>query len=190
MRFPRATHLVILCERKTHALEDIQVLKAVFGKLELTMNTDKSKLVNLRIDKDGFDFLGFHHRRLPKLFKAGKFYNLRSLPSKKAMKKMRAKVKEVTAPRSRLFWSPKQMVDKLNPIIQGWENYYGSVDPAVSNQYLKEVDWNLNRRLTLYWNKKHKRKHLHPKKVAEVFSSMGLKRASAYGQNLSPRICW
>ena len=87
--------MVILCEKKTHALEAIQVFKAVFGKLELTMNTDKSKLVNLWLDKEGFDFLGFHHRRLPKLFKKGTFYDLCSFPSKKAMKKMRAKVKDL-----------------------------------------------------------------------------------------------
>ena len=185
-----ADDLVILCERKTHALEAIQVLKAVFGKLELTMNTDKSKLVNLWLDKEGFDFLGFHHRRLPKLFKAGKFYDLRSFPSKKAMKRMRAKVKEITAPRSRLFWSPQQMVEKLNPIIQGWKNYYGSVDPAVSNTFLSKVDWYIVRRLTLYWNKKHKRKHLHPRRVAEVFAGMGLKRVSTYGPDAGPRIWW
>jgi len=185
-----ADDLVILCERKTHALEAIQVLKAVFGKLELTMNTDKSKLVNLWLDKEGFDFLGFHHRRLPKLFKAGKFYDLRSFPSKKAMKRMRAKVKEITAPRSRLFWSPQQMVEKLNPIIQGWKNYYGIVDPAVSNTFLSKVDWHIVRRLTLYWNKKHKRKHLHPRRVAEVFAGMGLKRVSTYGPDAGPRIWW
>ena len=154
------------------------------------MNTDKSKLVNLWDDKEGFDFLGIHHRRLPKLFKAGKFYDLRSFPSKKAMKRMRAKVKEITAPRSRLFWSPQQMVEKLNPIIQGWKNYYGSVDPAVSNTFLSKVDWHIVRRLTLYWNKKHKRKHLHPRRVAEVFAGMGLKRVSTYGPDAGPRIWW
>lgn len=176
-----ADDLVILCEKKTHALEAIQVLRAVFGKLELTMNTDKSKLVNLWLDKEGFDFLGFHHRRMPKLFKSGKFYDLRSIPSKKAMKKMRAKVKEVTAPRARLYWSPEQMVEKLNPIIQGWKNYYGSVDPGMSNKFLLKVDWHIIRRLTLYWNKKYKRNHLHPRKVAEEFGRMGLKRVSDWG---------
>ncbi|WP_218103802.1 reverse transcriptase domain-containing protein [Paenibacillus hemerocallicola] len=98
-----ADDLVILCRQKTQALEAIQVLKRVFKKLELTRNTEKSKIVNLWLDKDGFDFLGFHHRRMPGLFKAGKFYDLRSFPSKKAMKKMRAKVKEVSAPRSVLY---------------------------------------------------------------------------------------
>jgi RNA-directed DNA polymerase len=176
-----ADDLVVLCRRKAQALEAIQVLKSVFRKLELTMNTDKSKLVNLWEDNEGFDFLGFHHRRLPTLKKAGTFYDMRSFPSKKAMKKMRAKVKEVTAPRSLLYWSPKQMVDKLNPIIQGWKNYYGSVDPWMSNRFLSKVDWHIIRRLTLYWNKKHKRNHLHPRKVAEIFGRMGLKRVSGWG---------
>ncbi len=185
-----ADDLVILCEKKTHALEAIQVLKSVFRKLELTMNTDKSKLVNLWLDREGFDFLGFHHRRMPKLFKSGKFYDLRSIPSKKAMKKMRAKVKEIAAPRARIYWSPKQMVDKLNPIIQGWKNYYGSVDSGMTNKFLSKVDWHIIRRLTLYWNKKYKRNHLHPRKVAEVFKGMGLKRVSAYGPEMGSRTWW
>ncbi len=173
-----ADDLVILCHKKAHALEAIQVLKAVFKKLDLEMNKDKSKLVNVWDDAEGFDFLGFQHRRLPKLFKSGLFYDLRSFPSKKAIKKMRAKVKEVTGPRSRLFWSPEQMVYKLNPIIQGWKNYYGGVDPTMSNKVLSKVDAYILRRLTLYWNKKHRRNRLHPTKVAHVFQSMGLKRVS------------
>lgn len=176
-----ADDLVILCRQKTQALEAIQVLKSVFNKLELTMNMDKSKLVNLWLDKDGFDFLGFHHRRMPRLFKAGTFYDLRSFPSKKAMKKMRAKVKEISAPRSVLYWSPKQMVDNLNPIIQGWRNYYGSVDPGMSNKFLTKVDWYIIGRMTLYWNKKHKRNHQHPRRVAEILGRLGLKRVSSWG---------
>jgi RNA-directed DNA polymerase len=180
-----ADDLVILCRRKSQALEAIHVLKAVFRKLELSMNTDKSKLVNLWEDKEGFDFLGFHHRRLPALKKAGTFYDMRSFPSKKSMKKMRAKVTEVTASRSLLYWTPKQMVDKLNPIIQGWKNYYGSVDPWMSNRFLSKVDWHIIRRLTLYWNKKYKRNHLHPGRVAEVFGRMGLKRVSGWGSYIT-----
>jgi RNA-directed DNA polymerase len=185
-----ADDLVILCEKRTHALEAIQVLKAVFRKLELSMNTEKSKLVNLWLDKEGFDFLGFHHRRLPKLFKKGKFYDLRSFPSKKAMKKMRAKVNEIAAPRSRTYWSPEQMVRRLNPAIQGWKNYYGRVDPGVSNKFLSKVDWHIIRRLTLYWNKKHRRRRLHPRKVAEVFKNLGLKQVCARSSQLGVDAWW
>nr|WP_275901724.1 reverse transcriptase domain-containing protein [Paenibacillus sp. SYP-B3998] len=66
-----ADDLVILCRYKPQALEAIHVLKAIFGKLELTMNTSKSKLVCLWKNQDGFDFLGFHHRKMPHLHKKG-----------------------------------------------------------------------------------------------------------------------
>jgi RNA-directed DNA polymerase len=50
-----ADDLVILCKTKEQALKAIDVLKAVFCKLELQMNTSKSKLINLWDDKEGFD---------------------------------------------------------------------------------------------------------------------------------------
>ncbi|WCK52917.1 reverse transcriptase domain-containing protein [Aneurinibacillus sp. Ricciae_BoGa-3] len=89
-----ADDLVILCKTKKQALESISVLKAVFSKLELQMNTSKSKLVNLWGDQEGFDFLGMHHRKIPKQIKGMERHILRSYPSKKAMKKMKQKVKE------------------------------------------------------------------------------------------------
>jgi RNA-directed DNA polymerase len=178
-----ADDLVILCEKKAHALEAVKVLKTVFKRLELSMNKDKSKLVDLWIGKPGFDFLGFHHRRIPVLRKGGKVAHiLRSFPSKKAMKKMRAKVREEMSPRNRLHWSPAQVVANLNPIIQGWRNYYGSVDPGMSRQFLAKVDWHIFRRLVLYWRKKYKRHRMTQAQIAQVFRDIGLKTVSGYGQ--------
>lgn len=115
-----ADDLVILCRYKAQAVEAIHVLKSVFQKLELTMNTNKSKLVNLWKGKEGFDILGHTHRRMPYWAKNGKvLFYLRSYPSKKAMKKMRARVKEELAPRARLGWSLKDLIRRMNPIIQG-----------------------------------------------------------------------
>lgn len=52
-----ADDMVILCKRKVSALESIRVLKVILEKLELEMNTEKSRLVNLWDDTEGFDFL-------------------------------------------------------------------------------------------------------------------------------------
>ncbi|GGI44581.1 hypothetical protein GCM10008018_07820 [Paenibacillus marchantiophytorum] len=93
-----ADDLVILCKTKEQAMKAIDVLKAVFNKLETEINTSKSKLVNPWGDKTGFDFLGMHHRKIPKQVKGVAHYIWRSYPSKKAMKKMKEKVKEVTEP--------------------------------------------------------------------------------------------
>jgi len=132
-----ADDLVILCRYKEQAKEAIHLLKAVFQKLELTMNTSKSKLVSLWAGKEGFDFLGMTHRRMPYWAKNERvIYFLRSYPSKKAMKKMRVRVREVLAPRARLGRALKDLIKEMNPIIQGWKNYYGEVDPGMANRFL------------------------------------------------------
>ncbi|MCF6094409.1 group II intron reverse transcriptase/maturase [Microaerobacter geothermalis] len=174
-----ADDLVILCKTKEDAIKAIDVLKAVFGKLELQMNASKSKLVNLWGDKDGFDFLGMHHRKIPKMMKGKEVHILRSFPSKKAMGKMRKTVKEVTEPRKRLYWTMNQMVEELNPKIQGWKNYYGLDNFA--DRFLNKIDWYIRRRLMLFWNKKHNRRKKHSKsgKVAIIADLAGLKKLAA-----------
>lgn len=177
-----ADDLVVLCHKKEHAMETIKVLKGVFKRLELSINRDKSKLVNLWIGKPGFDFLGFHHRRVPIWGKGGRVAHiLRSRPSNKAMKKMRDKVREELAPRNRLYWSPQKMVDHMNRTIQGWNTSYGSVDPRYSRGFLAKIDWHISRRLILYWRKKHKRNRLTQSEVMTVFRKLGLKTVSGYG---------
>ncbi len=171
-----ADDLVILCKTKEHAMKSIDVLKAVFNKLEIQINTSKSKLVNLWNDKTGFDFLGMHHRKIPKQVKGVDRYMLRSYPSKKAMKKMKEKVKEVTESRNRLFWTMNRMVEELNPKIQGWKNYYAM--DSFADLFLNKIDWYIRKRLMLFWNKKRNRrnKHSHSRLAGIVAQHSGLKK--------------
>lgn len=153
-----ADDLVILCYRKAEAHESVQVLKTVFARLELTMNVEKSKLVNIWECDQGFDFLGHHLRRLPVMRKGGKQARiLRCIPSRKAMKKMRATVKELTAPRYVLAKQPADLVKELNPKIRGWRNYYAKVDKGAANGFLSKIDWYIRRRLMIFCRKKYKR---------------------------------
>ncbi|WP_272942199.1 reverse transcriptase domain-containing protein [Bacillus methanolicus] len=57
-----ADDFVIMCNTKQQALQSIDVVKSIMKKLDLTINKDKSRLVNIWDDKSGFDFLGMHHR--------------------------------------------------------------------------------------------------------------------------------
>lgn len=171
-----ADDLVVLCRTKEQALKSIDVLKAVFGKLELQMNTTKSKLINLWDDKVGFDFLGMHHRKIPKQVKGEDRNMLRSYPSKKAMKKMKEKVKEVTEPRNRLFWTMNKMVEELNPKIQGWRNYYAM--DSFADLFLNKIDWYIRKRLMLFWNKKRngRKKHSNFRVTGVIATRSGLKK--------------
>jgi RNA-directed DNA polymerase len=176
-----ADDLVILCRYKEQAMEAISVLKTVFQKLELTMNTAKSKLVNLWAGKEGFDFLGHTHRRMPHWGRKGKtIYFLRSVPSKKAMKKMRERIKKELAPRTRLGRSLKELITRMNPIIQGWKNYYAQIDPAMANNFLAKIDWHIRKRFSLWWNKKHKKRRASRVNVFELLSIVGLKTVACW----------
>lgn len=99
---------MVLCRTKRDAKKAMATLKAICDRLDLKMHPEKTKLANLWEGREGFDFLGFHHRKVRS--RQGT-WRLASWPSKKAMKKMREKVKEITAARVRLTmpwkrWSP------------------------------------------------------------------------------------
>lgn len=163
-----ADDMVIMCKRKVLALESIRILKGIFEKLELEMNIEKSHLVNLWDDSEGFDFLGFHHRKLPKRRKKGKvFYLLEHLPSKKAMKNMRQTFKSFISPRNKLHLETLDFVEGLNRKIVGMRNYY--LITPISQKWLAKIDWYIKKLLVIHYNTKRQRsKYRDPKTVVNL----------------------
>ena len=92
------------------------------------------------------------------------------------MKKMKEKIKEITEPRNRLFWTMNQMVEELNPKIQGWRNYYAM--DAFADQFRNKIDWYIRKRLTLFWKKKRNRrkKHSNSRQAGIAAEQSGLKK--------------
>ncbi|MBS0014935.1 MAG: group II intron reverse transcriptase/maturase [Arthrospira sp. SH-MAG29] len=98
------------------------------------------------IEERGFDFLGFNIRQYPAgKYKAGKVnqsaykdYLSHIKPSKKAVKAHTEVIKGViklhkTAPQSAL-------IERLNPIILGWSNYYSGV---ISKETFNKLDYKI-----------------------------------------------
>lgn len=104
----------------------MHLIKVILARLELTLHPQKTQLVNMWDGKEGFDFLGMQHRRpVAENAKGQKYSHTHQFPSKRAMKNMRAAVKGVLANRSALPLDVSTLIDKLNPMIRGWRNYYG-----------------------------------------------------------------
>jgi group II intron reverse transcriptase/maturase len=154
-----ADDLVIICRTKKDAEHALKLLKATMTKLELELHPSKTRLVHMWDGKEGFDFLGLHHRRLLAKNSRGKPYSkIHQYPSKKATQKMKDAIKEVLASRSRLAMDMRNLVEQLNPKIRGWRNYYGM---KTAGKCLNKIDWYILLRFTIWWNKKHqKKKHL------------------------------
>ena len=126
MRFPPATHLVVLCRSERQAERSRELAAALLGELGLELHPDKTRLVDLREGKEGFDFLGchFHARMSGKLWEQRRVirYYLHRWPSQRSMKRARARIKALTA-RSQVGQQLEDVIGRLNLFLRGWGNY-------------------------------------------------------------------
>ena len=116
-----ADDFVVLTTSRSRAEEARRRIEAVLAGLGLRLHPDKTRIVCLKDGEDGFDFLGFHHRKTPS--KWGNRRYLSKWPSPRAMASIRAKVRERT---DRRFASRDlyYVVADLNPVLRGWGAYF------------------------------------------------------------------
>lgn len=162
-----ADDLVIVCRTRKDAGHALQLVKEVMQKLELTLHPEKTRIVQMWNGQEGFDFLGMHHRNIiTENSQAKRYYALHQIPTKKAMQKMRDRVKEIMGPRNALYKDIVELIRELNPIIRGWRNYYGM---KLAYRWLSKVDWYILTRFTIWYNKKRGEKE-HLAEMAKVFT--------------------
>ncbi len=151
MRFPCATHLVILFRSEKEAERGMKLVQCKMREMGLRLNEKKTKIVETKDGREGFEFLGFHNHRV-RSPKYRKLY-LQKWPGQKAMNRLRFKVREVLG-RSTLTWDIEEIGKALNSILRGWMNYfkYGN-----SSKKFSQVDSYIRERLSLWWSKKHGR---------------------------------
>jgi hypothetical protein len=73
VRFPPATHLVVVCPTKQRAEEARDLAAGVLAGLGLRLHPDKTRVICLRGGQDGFDFLGFQHRMVQSWNRKGRY---------------------------------------------------------------------------------------------------------------------
>ena len=88
-----ADDLVILCGTRAKAQEALRRLGVVLEGLGLRLHPVKTQLVELTEGREGFDFLGFHHR-LVRSWRS-RWYYLQRWPRVKAMAAIREKIRGI-----------------------------------------------------------------------------------------------
>jgi RNA-directed DNA polymerase len=147
-----ADDAVILCRSEADAQRAYRWLQATALALRLNLHPEKTRMVDLREGAEGFEFLGFHIR-LVKSWKYEKWY-CQKWPSSRAMASIRAKVKAITAPRSRLKWPIGNVVAELNPVLRGWGNCFKWGN---SSKKFAQIDSYVHERLALFDSKKRQK---------------------------------
>jgi len=144
-----ADDFVVLCKRGVD--KPLNVVRHVLGRLELTLNETKTRIVDA--SEAGFDFLGFTIQMSP----SAKTGNLRPnvKPSDKAVKKIRARLTALT--RRELTCIPlEEVVGNVNRSLRGWASYFHYRN---SSAKMSRVRHHAEERLRTHLRKRHKVKN-------------------------------
>jgi group II intron reverse transcriptase/maturase len=117
-----ADDFVVVCATRQQAIEGQRRAATALDRFGLCLSPEKTRIVELTRGKEGFDFLGFHMRKVESWKWRGKFY-LQRWPSARAMNRIRARIRELTDRRYSGL-SIDAAVDRLNPVLRGWGNYF------------------------------------------------------------------
>lgn len=118
-----ADDFVILCRTREQAEQALEKVREILGLLRLELHPTKTRLVELGLGQEGFEFLGCHLRIVRSHFKGRKY--LFRWPSPRAMKALRSRIHDLTACRR---WAGmkdiRDVISELNPVLRGWGGYF------------------------------------------------------------------
>jgi RNA-directed DNA polymerase len=144
-----ADDFVVACRSQAEADQAKRLATELLGELCLSLHPDKTRVVDLRGGRGGFDFLGchFHARMSGKLWEQRHIvrYYLHRWPSVRSMKRARARVKALTG-RSQVGKELAAVIERLNLFLRGWGNYFRTGNATAKFVSLDDyVAWHLHR---------------------------------------------
>jgi RNA-directed DNA polymerase len=144
-----ADDFVVMVSGERHHAEALRAEAAeVLAPLGLVLAVEKTRVVHI---DEGFDFLGFHIRRMRK--RGTQKHYVYTMPSKKAVASIKAKVKDRTRGRT-LHRELRWLLVSLNRVLQGWANYFRH---GVSSKVFNVVDSHAWRCVVGWIFRKHSR---------------------------------
>ncbi len=167
VKLPRATHLVILVD--AHPRHDWLVravnkrLREELAKLEVAVNEEKTRLVDLT-KGECFGFLGFDFRRVRSLDGA---WRPQYTPKLKKRTALLSKLADIF--RRSHSQPATRVVDRINPILRGWVNYFAIGHSGRCFSYVRD------------WVEMKMRRHLLRNQQRRGFGWRRRRRAWMYG---------
>lgn len=100
----------------------------------LSLNLEKTRVVDMTVCGASFDFLGFSLKRVRGYY--GKDY-IKIQPSKSSMAHFKDQIRQIVKHRTSL--TLEQLIARVNPIIRGWRNYFAAI--GYPRAVFFQLDW-------------------------------------------------
>ena len=133
--------------------QSLDYLQLLLDKMELSVNEEKTHLLNAM--EESFNFVGFTFRYDRDLFgKRTKYLNI--VPRKESEEKIRFKVKEYL--RKNGHKNPQIVSNDLNRIIRGWLNFITIDRVSYPRKAKRKLRWYLSQKLYRFYQRNSQRK--------------------------------
>lgn len=121
----------------------------MLGRLSLKLHPEKTRVARA---EDGFDFLGIHFRLSPVRKKNAELKMYCALwPSDRSIKRIKERVRNVIGRRYSL--TLEELIDVLNPVIRGWNNYH--IRARSSRKRLYKLNGFVRERIRIFLKRKY-----------------------------------
>lgn len=150
-----ADDLLVVCKSRQQAQAALARLRVLLADLGLAPKEAKTRIVELAVGGEGFDFLGFHHRMVRSRGSHGRrgVEFLARWPSDRAMRRARDRITELTV-KSRLWLPVEEVVADLNRFLRGWAAYFRFGNSAAR---FHKIEQHARLRLALFIGKRYQR---------------------------------
>ena len=141
-----ADDFVVLCRTEAQAREALRRVGLILQHLGLEAHPEKTRLVALEGGKESFEFLGCRLKKCRSVRYPGRRY-LQRWPSPRSMKRVRARIRELTDARHSGVKDVQVLITRLNPVLRGWGNYFRTGNASLK---FNQVDHYVRQRLGLF----------------------------------------
>jgi RNA-directed DNA polymerase len=163
-----ADDFVILSLSLSRAADAMEWTRRVMGRMGLTLNEKKTRIVNAK--EETFDFLGYTFGAQWQTRKGFRYVTAR--PSKKSVLRLKGKVRMKLTPGN--MEPLPEVVKSLNRTLDGWKNYFSYGDTYAS---YRSVNNYVNNKVRFFINRRCKKSTLGLKGLSsKVFNEMGVTR--------------
>ncbi|WP_244927926.1 group II intron reverse transcriptase/maturase [Nocardioides sp. W7] len=139
--------VIVVTGEREHAEQLREEVADVIAPMGLRLAPEKTRVVHI---DHGFDFLGFHIRRMRR--RGSNKWFVYTKPSAKAIASVKGRVKAMTY-RSTLHREPGYLIEYLGRVLRGWANYFRH---GVSKAVFAGIDSYAWERITAWLRKKHR----------------------------------